>query len=45
MAKGTSRWALKLGALPKGTYRIAVRVIDASGNSRVAVKAAKLVVR
>ena len=45
VATGTTKWSLKLGSLPKGTYRVAVRVIDAGGNSRVAVKAAKLVVR
>ncbi|HST39361.1 MAG TPA: alpha/beta hydrolase [Conexibacter sp.] len=45
VAKGTKTWSVKLGALSKGTYRISVRAIDASGNARTAVKAAQLVVR
>jgi hypothetical protein len=44
VAKGTAKWSLSLGKqLPHGTYRISVRVLDASGNT--AVKTAKLVVR
>ncbi|MDO8213203.1 alpha/beta hydrolase [Conexibacter sp. CPCC 206217] len=44
VAKGTSKWTLSLGSrLPAGTYRVAVRVLDASGNSSVTTT--KLVVR
>lgn len=45
VATGTSRWSLRLGRLPAGVYRVSVRAIDASGNARVAVKGARLVVR
>ncbi|MDW5598150.1 alpha/beta hydrolase [Conexibacter stalactiti] len=45
VAKGATKWTVKLGTLPKGSYRISVRAIDAGGNARTAVKAAKLVVR
>lgn len=46
VAKGTAKWSVRLGGrLPAGSYRVSVRVLDASGNARVAVKAAKLVVR
>jgi hypothetical protein len=46
VARGTTRWTLRLGArLPAGTYRISIRVVDASGNAAVPVKAARLVVR
>jgi hypothetical protein len=45
VAKGTTSWSVTLGRLPAGTYRVSVRAIDAGGNARTAVKAAKLVVR
>lgn len=44
VAKGTAKWSLTLGEkLPAGSYRVAVRVLDASGNART-TKAVKLVV-
>lgn len=44
VAKGAAKWSVKLGALPKGTYRLSVRAIDRAGNAANA-KPVKLVVR
>ena len=38
-AKGTSNWSLSLARkLPKGTYKIQARAVDAAGNLGVAAK-------
>jgi subtilase family serine protease len=41
-ASGTTRWSLRIrGRLPRGTYRVAVRAVDAAGNTGRSVQVAR----